>query len=195
METSSSLTASQMIEYLFCPRFTYFEYVLDIPQKEENRFKVQKGRQIHEKIRKTNPDYLRKKINAVKKQEDVYLKSDMGIRGIVDEILFFDDGTAAPLDYKFAEYKNKIFSTYRFQLVFYGKLIMDNYHLPVHKGFLVYTKSKNKMIEIEFSPKDFLRLEKNIAAILAIIDKGIYPMATKSKNRCFDCCYKNICEG
>jgi CRISPR-associated exonuclease Cas4 len=31
-----SLTASHLLEYLFCPRFTYFEYVLDIPQYEEN---------------------------------------------------------------------------------------------------------------------------------------------------------------
>ena len=57
-----SLTASHLLEYLFCPRFTYFEYVLDIPQHEDKRFKVEVGRTIHEKIRKMNADYLRKKI-------------------------------------------------------------------------------------------------------------------------------------
>ena len=30
-EAEYSLTASHLLEYLFCPRFTYFEYVLDIP--------------------------------------------------------------------------------------------------------------------------------------------------------------------
>ena len=145
-------------------------------------------------MRKTNPDYLRKKLHVTDKQQDTYLSSDAGIRGIVDEILFFDDGTAAPLDYKFAQYKNKIFSTYRFQLVFYGKLIMDNYDLPVNKGYLVYTKSKNKLIDIDIGQKDFDRLMKNINSVLEIIEKGIYPVATKYKNRCADCCYKNICE-
>ena len=63
-QTEYSLTASHLLEYLFCPRFTYFEYVLDIPQHEEKRFKVDIGRTIHEKIRKTNPEYLRKKLGV-----------------------------------------------------------------------------------------------------------------------------------
>ena len=47
-EKGFSVTASHLLEYLFCPRFTYFEYVLDIPQHEEKRFKVEVGRKIHE---------------------------------------------------------------------------------------------------------------------------------------------------
>lgn len=189
-----SFTASQLIEYLFCPRFTYFEYVLQIPQKEETRFKVQKGRTIHEKIRKMNPGYLRKKLNVIEKQSDCYLSSQSGIRGIVDEILFFENGAASPLDYKFAEYKNKLFETYRFQLVFYGKLIHENFQVPVKKGFIVYTRSKNKLIEVEFKEKDFTKLEYVIEEMSGIIGKGKYPDSTKYKKRCFDCCYKNICE-
>jgi len=104
-----SITASQMLEYLYCPRFTYFEYVMDISQNEGQRFKVEKGRNIHEKVRKTNPEYFRKKLGVKDKKSDVYLASLLGIRGVVDEVLFLDDDTAAPLDYKFAEYKNKLF--------------------------------------------------------------------------------------
>ncbi len=44
---------------------------------------------------------------------------------IVDEILFFNDGAAAPLNYKYSEYKN-----HRFQLVFYAQLIKENFHVP-----------------------------------------------------------------
>jgi CRISPR-associated exonuclease Cas4 len=66
-ETEYSLTASHLLEYLFCPRFTYFEYVLDIPQHEEKRFKVEVGRKIHEK--KMNPEYLRKKLGVTEKKD------------------------------------------------------------------------------------------------------------------------------
>ena len=55
------ITPSQIIEYLFCPRFTYFEYVLRIPQKEDKYFKVMKGRDIHKKQSETNKKYMRKK--------------------------------------------------------------------------------------------------------------------------------------
>ncbi len=189
-----SITASQTLEYLYCPRFTYFEYVMDIPQNEGERFKVEKGRTVHEKARKQNPDYFRKKFCVKEKQSDMYLSSPMGIRGIIDEILFMEDGSAAPLDYKYAEYKNKIFKTYRTQLVFYAQLIKDNYNVPVNKGFIVYTRSKNKLVEIEIKEKDFFELEKLTNELIDVIHNCKYPKPTSVKRRCPDCCYKNICE-
>ena len=189
-----SITASQMLEYLYCPRFTYFEYVMDIPQNEGQRFKVEKGRNIHEKVRKTNPEYLRKKIGVIDRKSDVYLASPLGIRGIVDEVLFLNDNTAAPLDYKFAEYKNKLFKTYRFQLIFYARLIKDNFQIPVKKGFLIYTRSKNKLVEVPLKDKDFIELEKIVDDMTSIIQNCRYPKPISVKRRCLDCCYKNICE-
>ena len=192
--SGNSITASQMLEYLYCPRFTYFEYVMDIPQNEGQRFKVEKGRNIHEKVRKTNPEYLRKKIGVIDRKSDVYLASPLGIRGIVDEVLFLDDNTAAPLDYKFAEYKNKLFKTYRFQLIFYARLIKDNFQIPINKGFIIYTRSKNKLIEVPIKNKDFIELEKIVDDMTSIIQNCRYPKPTSVKRRCLDCCYKNICE-
>jgi CRISPR-associated exonuclease Cas4 len=193
-ESGYSLTATHLLEYLFCPRFTYFEYVLDIPEHQERRFKVQKGREVHQKIRKLNPNYLRKKIGVKDKQSDVYLSGRMGIRGIVDEILFLDDGMAAPLDYKYAEYKDKTFKNHRFQLVFYAQLIKDNFHVPVTRGFIVYTRSKNKLVEVPILEKDFDELEKIVGDLLDIIQRCHYPKPTQYKKRCPDCCYRNICE-
>ena len=189
-----SLTATHLLEYLFCPRFTYFEYVLDIPEHQEKRFKVAQGREIHEKTRKLNPDYLRKKLGVKEKKIDVYLSGHSGIRGIVDEILFLNDGTAAPLDYKYAEYKERTFKNHRFQLVFYGQLIQDNFQVPVTRGFIIYTRSKNKLIEVPIQEKDFKELDKIIKEILDVILKCRYPLPTKFKQRCLDCCYRNICE-
>ena len=192
--SDNSITASQMLEYLYCPRFTYFEYVMDIPQNEGQRFKVEKGRNIHEKVRKTNQAYLRKKLGVKDKKSDVYLASPLGIRGIVDEVLFLDDDTAAPLDYKFAEYKQKLFKTYRFQLIFYARLIKDNFQVPVKKGFIIYTRSKNRLVEISIKDKDFIDLEKIVDDMISIINNCRYPKPTSVKRRCPDCCYKNICE-
>ena len=193
-EAAFSLTASHLLEHLFCPRFTYFEHVLDIPQQEEKRFKVQRGREIHEKTRKMNPDYLRKKLGVKEKKTDVYLSSPSGIRGIVDEILFLDDGTAAPLDYKYAEYKDRTFKNHRFQLVFYAQLIKDNFRVPVTHGFIIYTRSKNKLVEMPIQENDFDELQKIISEILDIVQLCRYPKPTKYKQRCPDCCYRNICE-
>ena len=75
---------------------TYFEYVLDIPEHKEKCFKVQKWRIIHEDKQRINPNYLRKKVGVQEKKTDVYLAGKSGIRGIVNEILFLNDGTGRP---------------------------------------------------------------------------------------------------
>ncbi len=60
--TQGFITATHLLEYLYCPRFIYFENVLDLPEHQEQKFKVQKGREIHKKIKKMNPDYLKKNL-------------------------------------------------------------------------------------------------------------------------------------
>jgi len=192
--TDFSLMATHLLEYLYCPRFTYFEYVLDIPEYQDKRFKVVKGREIHEQFRKTNPEYMRKKLGVTDKKQDVYLSSPLGIRGIVDEVLFLDDGTAAPLDYKYAEYKDRTFKTHRFQQVFYAQLIKDNFNVLVNKAFIVYTRSRNKLVEIPIEDADYKKLDQIIAELIDVIINCKYPKPTRNKRRCPDCCYRNICE-
>ena len=188
----ASLTPSHIIEYLFCPRYTYFEYVLAIPQYEEKYYKVQKGRNIHDTRLEQNKNYLRKKIGVVEKWPDQYLTND-SLRGKIDEVLLLNDGTMAPLDYKFAVYNDRVYDTYRQQMSCYAVLIEENFSKPVNRGYLVYVRSKNKLIEVEISEKDKALIRDSIDAILSIIENNTYPRATKFKRRCLNCTYRNIC--
>ncbi len=187
-----SLTPSHIIQYLYCPRFTFFEYVLAIPQYEEKHFKVLKGRELHDIKLEQNKNYLRKKIGAVEKHLDQYLTNGL-LRGKVDEVLLLNDGSMSPLDYKFAEFKDKIFDTYKTQLFCYAWLIEENFNRKVKKGFLVYTRSKHKLIEVEVRPEDIEKVRKSAEEIHVIIDKNFFPKATTYKKRCLDCTYRNIC--
>ncbi|HPS31101.1 MAG TPA: CRISPR-associated protein Cas4 [bacterium] len=188
------ITPSEIIEYVFCPRFTYFMFVLDIQQHEEKRYKVQIGREIHEEKAQINKDYLRKKIGVTAKEQEVYLSSDaLHLKGIVDEVLTLENGTMAPLDYKFAEYSDYMFSTHKYQSLCYALLIEANYGKPVEQGFIVYTRSNNKLVEIEFKESDREELKNIIREMVLIIQKGFYPKKTKSTARCGDCTYRNIC--
>ena len=113
------ITPSDVIEYLFCPRFIYYMRCLDIPQHEDKRYKVMKGREVHEEKAKINREYLRKKLGCVAKDISVYLTSSvLHLKGEVDEVLSSSDGTLAPLDYKFAEYKDWVFQTQNINLLF-----------------------------------------------------------------------------
>ena len=187
-----TLTPSHIIEYLFCPRFTYFEYVLGIPQYEEKSFKVLKGRETHELKAAQNIEYLRKRIGVTAKYINQYLTNGY-LRGEVDEVLELKDGTMAPLDFKFAEYKDRIFDTYKTQLYCYAILIEENFGKKVNKGYLVYVRSKNFLVEVDIEEKEKLKVKKAAENIYEIIAKNFYPAATKYKKRCISCTYKNVC--
>jgi CRISPR-associated exonuclease Cas4 len=188
------LTVTHVLEHLYCPRFTYFEHVLGVPERQEKRLLVQKGRQVHEERRRVNPNYLRKKLGVVERQFDVPMASpSLGVRGTVDEVLTLADGSMAPFDYKFAEYHDRVYHNLKVQSVVYGLLIREAFQRPVHRGFLCYIRSKHKVVTLEFTDADFAEAEDTLREILDVIQTGRFPEATRWKARCRDCCYRNIC--
>ncbi|MFH0702387.1 MAG: CRISPR-associated protein Cas4 [bacterium] len=190
----ANITTSDVIEYLYCPRFIYFIYCLGIKQNEDKRYKVIKGREVHKNKASSNKSYLRKRLNVVKKEIEVPLNSEKyHIHGIIDEVLFLNDGTASPFDYKFAEYKEKLFSTYKYQSYIYALLITENYNIPVNTGYICYTRSNNLIKEIEYNEKGLTETIEIINNVIKIIEKGLFPKKTNYSNKCIDCCYKNIC--
>lgn len=193
-DTGIFVTASILLEYLFCPRFIYFMNCLCIDQNEDKRFKVLKGREVHEGKERVNIDYLRKKIGCIGKEISVYMASERyHIKGEVDEVLTLSDDTMAPLDYKYAEYKDTIFRTQRYQSIFYGLLIRENYGKEVKRGYICYLRSKNLLKEIQITERDFNELQLMIEEIIDITQRCYYPKGTKFKAQCIDCCYRNIC--
>lgn len=193
-ENEVYITPSDIIEFMYCPRFTYFMKCLGIRQYEENRYKVIKGRNIHEDKSNQNVNYVRKKIKGRAKYINVYMVSkNLKLKGIVDGLYELEDGTLAPLDYKFAEYNDREFLTYKMQMALYSLLAEDVYNKKVSKVFLVYCRSKNLIKEIAFDDK----LRKQAMEAIELYSKvitGYYPKATRYKSRCMDCCYKNVCE-
>lgn len=189
-----SLTITHVLEHLFCPRFTYFEYVLAIPEHQEKRWKVQKGRDVHLERQKVNKSYLRKKLGVTKRELDVPLASEkLQVRGIADEVLTLDDGTMAPFDYKYAKAPKKTFRTHKYQAVLYGMLIEEIYDMPVNRAFVCYTRSNYQVVEIPISKRLKSNAEKLVQEVVEVITEGFLPLATPYKNRCIDCCYRKIC--
>jgi CRISPR-associated exonuclease Cas4 len=188
------LTVTHLLEHLFCPRFTYFEYVLGVPERQERRPLVVKGRQVHEERRRTNPNYLRKKLGVVGRQFDVPLASPtLGVRGSVDEVLTLADGSMAPFDYKFAREPRTVYHNQKMQSALYALLIREAFGVPVHRGYLCFVRSKHKIVELEHSEEDYAEVRQTLRAILEVIQTGVFPRATTWKARCRDCCYRNIC--
>jgi CRISPR-associated exonuclease Cas4 len=187
------ISPSIVLEYLFCPRFIYFMNCLNIPQREEKRYLVQKGRDIHDRKIEENKDYLRKKLRVIKKLSDVNLYSnEYKINGKVDEILFLEDGSIIPLDYKYA-FNEKNFKTYFFQSLMYCLMIEENFNYKSRRGIVCYTRDKYLTKEIIFCDKDIEKLKEILDDIININITGLMPKKKASSAKCADCTYRKLC--
>ncbi|CDH46490.1 MAG: CRISPR-associated protein Cas4 [Candidatus Competibacteraceae bacterium] len=193
-ERTPMITPSEVLEHVYCPRFTWFMNVQNIPQHEESRFKVLKGREVHRRRATENRDYLRRKIGAVKREIEVYLASPvLRLRGIVDEVLWLKDGTMSPLDYKYTEARETVFKTHRMQIVLYAMLIREVYQQAVTRGFVAYVRDGSQLLEVPVTEANIAEARLMIEQIFDIITTGKLPRKTPHRIRCEDCCYKNIC--
>jgi len=188
------LTPTHLLEYLYCPRFTYFEHVLGIPEHQGKRFKVRKGRTVHEERKRINPGYLRRKLGVVRREHDVELNSmRLHLRGKVDEVLWLDDGTMAPFDYKYAENKARVYRNQTIQAALYSILIREVYDSEVRRAFLCYTRSKYEVVTVPVTAELMDDALREVHNCVTVIQEGVFPAATRSSARCPDCCYRNLC--
>ena len=167
---------------------------LKISQHEDRRYLVQRGRELHNEKIVRQTEYFRKKIGFVDKKTDVYLTSrNLKLVGRIDEVLFFENNKASPLDYKFAEWEGKIYKTHKIQQTLYALLIEEYFNVLVERAFLVYTRSKNHLEEITIT-KNMKKLGKMIVEeIFDILNLNYFPKGTTYKKRCEDCTYRNLC--
>ncbi len=167
---------------------------LNISQHEDKRYLVVKGRNIHSYKASLNKEYLRKKIGCIDKKIDVYMSSEkLNLVGKVDEVLFFENDHAAPLDYKYSEYRDHVFKTHTIQQTCYALLIEEVYKKNVNKAYIVYVRSNNFIKEIHITDKLKEYTKEIINEIFDILNIDYFPKRTTSKNRCLDCTYRNIC--
>src|SRR5206468_2454965 len=99
----------------------------------------------------------------------------------------------APLDYKFAEYPGHVYHNQKVQSALYGLLIQETFQKPIARGFVCYLRSSYRIVTLEFSEVDFDEAREIVREVLEVIQRGIFPKATRWKARCADCCYRNIC--
>jgi len=188
------ITPTELLEYYFCPRFIYYMNVLKIPQYEDRRFKVQKGRNIHEKRMKENPDYLWKKLQVQKRLGATQLSSErLGLNGIPDDIVILEDNSYAPVDFKWAVYPDYVYPGHRIQIAAYAMLVEEIFQQPVYNGYIFYIRDGSKAVEVPITLTLKGKVLQAIKDILEIMNNEIIPDLHRRRTRCLDCTYRNIC--
>ncbi|MEM4389868.1 MAG: CRISPR-associated protein Cas4 [Candidatus Micrarchaeia archaeon] len=179
-----------VVEHVFCPKFTYFQHVLGIPQHEEKRGSVLSGRQIHERRLRNNPAYVIAGVPSGARRNSILLYSErLDLIGRADYIIL--SGTEAVLvEQKYAS--PFIGATLKTQVSLLAILLSDALGLSCSRAIIRFLKPPKSNVELPITEEMKAAALKALADFRRVCRLGIMPFSRYTR-RCEDCCYRKIC--
>lgn len=187
---SSGLSVTNVVEHAFCPRFTYFQLVLGIEQREGKRGTVLAGRTFHSCHSMTNKSYKIKRLNGVKLTEVLLYSKEYMFSGKIDEAIEASNEVLI-IERKYSDYVI-VGSTMKTQLGLLAILAEENFGKKVKRAIIVFDKTKRVEIPVKIT-KNIKQLALSVLQkTRAVLSSGLIPLSTFD-NRCLNCCYRKIC--
>jgi CRISPR-associated exonuclease Cas4 len=190
---SQYITATDLMNYSYCPRIIYYMHVLKDPQFTTK--KEFKGREKEDQFR---PNAKRTKVvkelpPLPKKFKVSLVSEELGIKTIADSIIINKSKSEAyPLQIKYSFRPDILYKTQKNQLFMEALLIEKQLNYRVPFGFIKFLRSGDV---VKQSMKDKNKVIPIFTNIRKIIEKERFPEPTKHLNHCTDCCYNRKCWG
>ena len=186
----SPLTVTDVVEYAFCPKFTYFINVLGLEQFEQKRGTVTLGRQLHNRHEKDNLKYIPQGFSGTKIIARKFFSVKYGLSGKIDEAIEMENEIVL-IERKYSD-NHTIYPTLRVQLGLLSVLIEENLHKPVLEAIVIFNKNKRKDIHIKID--DVIKKESlsMLEYVKTVIKSEIMP-ESDFDNRCLNCCFRRVC--
>jgi len=177
--TEQYLTPTDIKQYVFCPRVTYFTRVMRLrpivgSQQEES----QKSHERLAELEKRRESLLKKKLpfTVIKKEFEVSLRSDrLRVRGKADLIVTTDRGEIIPVEFKaMTSNRGHIHLDHKYQLVILSLLIEEARDTIVRRGFVHYMNDEST-VELRLTDNLRRRTVTYLQRIENMIESGTLP--------------------
>jgi len=210
--SSDMITATDIKQYIFCPRTVYLHHILHIPSRFSQ--KMQKGREVHEEIEMMNHSkssagtrrsiiFHNQELDSDRAERRFSLpleSSSLGLRGVLDLLVVTSSGREIgqemiPVDFKFGRsYSGGAHKSHRFQLAAYALLVEESFRTVVRRGYVHYIP-ENACAKVDF--KDDLKRSslQLIMEINEMLREEKEPERPQNPGKCADCSYRRFCEG
>jgi CRISPR-associated exonuclease Cas4 len=184
------LTVTDVVEYAFCAKFSYYSLVLGLKQYEEKRGTVKAGRLLHQKHETTNRNYAPPQFSGKKIVGYRYYSKQLNLSGKIDEAIETKDEIIL-VERKYSDYY-ELKDTLKVQLGLLSILIEENTGKAVRKAHIIFIKKKRiiKNFKIDKAVKDYALRALNETK--KVVLTGIMP-SSEFDNRCLNCCFRKIC--
>lgn len=184
------MTASDVKQFVYCPRIIYFKFVLPVPILPT--YKMAAGREAHKVMnqrerRRSTRKYKLEEGDRIYQQ---FLKSErLGLSGKLD-LYIQGSGRLYPVEYKNSNGEPGLH--HRYQLTAYALLLEDVKDTVVRRGFIYMLEDEIVYpLEITEGRKRFLKALLN--SMRQMVSTEIMPRPTPFRERCLECEFKLYC--
>lgn len=144
------LRASDLRQYLYCPRVVYFGLVVPVDRVET--FKMAAGREAereHARLERRRSLERYGLADGERRYNVQILCAQLGVSGIVDEVAYGPDGPV-PIEVKFTE--GGLAFGHRVQLAIYAMGLEEETGRPIPRGF-VHLVPRKRTVAVEIDEK------------------------------------------
>lgn len=184
------LRASDLKQFLYCPRIVYFSYVM--PVAKATTYKMEVGHEQHAILEnlESRRTLGRYGLDGGVREFGVALHSERyGLTGRLDLLI------SVGKDRYPVEFKNSPGGWtlhHRYQLAAYCLLVEDAYGVAVRTGFL-YVIPQNRVTAIPLTAAVRERVRVLLDGIRLMVRLERMPPATRRRGKCRECEYRNYC--
>jgi CRISPR-associated exonuclease Cas4 len=194
MDLEGYFSVRDILDYIFCPRSIYFQYVLKAGK--EKTPKMIRGLEIHEEFsERAKRVKIVEDLPYLPRKFDVLLYSKKyNFNTRIDCILFeIESQLAYPVEFKSSlKTFNHVFKSLELQLAAQALAIEENFNLKVNAGYIKSIKN-NEVVKLEITPNLKEEVVEALSRMQAILNAEIIPEPTPHIKKCINCYYKNLC--
>lgn len=194
MDKEGFLTIKDLMNFHYCKRLIYFENVLRIPQA--TTIKELKGRKLHESFeKKSKRNKIVKEFPKFPKEYNLHLESkELNFRTFFDCLIIDKDKNEAfPLEYKDAKRPEKLYRTFKIQMLAESLLVGTQLGYMVPSAFIKFEQTGD-LVKVPIAKSSLEQVKETIEEINKVVENELMPEPTEFKKRCKDCCYWKICK-
>jgi CRISPR-associated exonuclease Cas4 len=192
------VTATDVKQYVFCPRVTYFTRVMKLdPIMGSQQEAGKKSHRILVNLESRRRRTLKTELPFVVKRKEFERKvasERIGARGIVDLLVHTEDDELIPVEFKMmSSNRGRVLQDHKYQLVFLALLVEDTKGKIVRRGAVHYLNDRVTAV-FQLTQSIKRRTEKIVSEIRKMIAEERFPTKRKDcDNRTVGCGFADQC--
>ena len=190
MDRYGYFTVRDIVDFAYCPRSIYFQHC--IKAGKESTPKMERGRDLHEQFAdKSRRTKIIKGLPKLPREYGVRLSSERYNFNTRIDCILFSGEEAYPVEFKASPKPGILYNTHKYQAVAQALVMEEILGKRVPHAYIKY--ADGSIIKLPIKPE----LKEKVADILRQMDEIVryekIPLPTKSRRRCQNCFYKNMC--